>query len=125
VLFSLQELIDSNISITVNNIFFDFDKYELKGASNNELNRISEILKENRNYIIEIAGHTDSVGTNEYNLILSKNRADAVKNYLINKGIESERIHSKGFGNAFPVETNQTEEGRAKNRRVEIKFRKE
>ncbi|HPI18894.1 MAG TPA: OmpA family protein [Candidatus Kapabacteria bacterium] len=123
VLFSLQELIDSNISITVNNIFFDFDKYELKNASNNELNRISEILKEYRNYKIEIAGHTDSVGTKEYNIILSQNRADAVKNYLIRKGIENNRIHSKGFGNEFPVESNQTEEGRAKNRRVEIKFK--
>jgi len=51
-----------------------------------------------------------------------ENRADAVKNYLIRKGIENNRIHSMGFGNEFPVETNQTEEGRAKNRRVEIKF---
>ncbi len=123
VLFSLQELVDSNISITVNNIFFDFDKYELKNSSYNELNRIVEILKENSNYKIDIAGHTDSVGTKEYNIVLSQNRADAVKSYLINKGIESERIHSKGFGNEFPLESNLTKDGRAKNRRVEIMFK--
>ena len=122
ILYSLQELIDSNKPIIVNNIFFDFDKYVLKETSFNELERIVQILNENIDFKIEISGYTDSIGTNDYNKVLSQKRADAVKNYLVMKGIEMERISSKGYGNDFPVDSNNTEEGRAKNRRVEIQF---
>ncbi len=122
VLYSFRELIDSNKPVIVNNIFFDFDKYELKETSFNELERIVQILNENIDFKIEISGYTDSIGTNDYNKVLSQKRADAVKNYLLMKGIQNDRISSKGYGNDFPVDSNNTEEGRAKNRRVEIQF---
>jgi len=89
------------------------------------LKRIIEILKENNNFKIEISGHTDSIGTDEYNLQLSQKRADEIKKYLIQNGIIDNRIISKGYGNTFPITSNQTEAGRAENRRVEIFFKTE
>ena len=74
---------------------------------------------------IEIQGHTDNVGTEESNLKLSQDRADAVKKYLVNKGIVSDRITSIGYGQSVPIADNNTEEGKAKNRRTSLKVIKE
>ncbi len=104
------------------NIFFDFDSYELLHESYAELNKISEFLKENPNIKIEIGGHTDNVGTQAYNKALSENRAKAVYSYFINQGISSQRLSYKGYYFSVPIANNETEEGRAQNRRTEFKI---
>jgi len=83
---------------------------------------VVKILKDNPDVSIHIEGHTDSIGTEEYNLQLSRKRAESVRNYLVSKGISPERITIFGFGASMPIATNQTEEGRALNRRVEVWF---
>ncbi len=105
-------------------IFFNFDSSTLMNESFGPLEDVVKIVKGQAklNFIVE--GYCDSVGTTAYNLSLSKRRASAVKNYFISKGISSSRISSIGYGEANPIATNLTEEGRAKNRRVEIKTKK-
>ncbi len=107
-------------STILRNIFFEYDKYELKPESKAELNRLVEMLKNNPDVNIEIGGHTDSIGSYEYNINLSLNRAKSVYNYLVEKGISSERLKYKGYADTKPVDTNETEEGRANNRRTEF-----
>lgn len=85
---------------------------------------MAEILK-SRAYKIEISGHSDNTGTDELNDRLSQQRAEAVRNYLIGKGIAAETMTAKGYGKRKPIADNDTEEGRKKNRRVEIKFIKQ
>jgi len=114
--------IEKGESVRLNNIFFETDKYELKPESYAELNRLLQILKKNPSIQIEISGHTDNVGTVFYNLILSKNRAQAVFDYLLSAGIDKSRLASQGYGVTKPIADNETEEGRQLNRRVEIKF---
>ncbi len=109
--------------IVLNNVFFDFDKYEIQNASITELNRILELTKANSKIKIAIEGYTDNVGNDSYNMGLSQRRADAIKNYLIKNGVaESQISYSKGYGKANPIDTNDTKEGRQKNRRVEFKI---
>lgn len=115
----LQPL-EVNARITLENIFFDFDQYDLKPESKIELNKVVHLLKANPSLTIQINGYTDSVGSEQHNLELSKNRAQAVVNYLISKGIESQRLNAKGYGASHPVASNETEEGRALNRRTEM-----
>ncbi|MEJ5287479.1 MAG: Outer membrane lipoprotein omp16 precursor [Candidatus Kapaibacterium sp.] len=122
ILYPIEFLVEKQKKVRLNNIFFDFDKYDLKPESFLELDRVVKILNENPNFNIHIEGHTDSIGTEEYNLQLSRKRAEAVRNYLVSKGIARERITIFGFGASMPVATNETEEGRALNRRVEIWF---
>jgi len=107
--------------VVLHNIFFDTDKYELKSESTAELDRLTEFLKKNPTMKIEIGGHTDNVGTDQHNVELSQNRADAVYKYLIGKGIAKGRLSSKGYGKTMPVDTNDNAEGRANNRRTEFK----
>ncbi len=107
-------------TIRLNNIFFDFDKAELKPESYPELNRLVHILNLNPEMEIQISGHTDNFGTKQYNLKLSKNRADAVVQYILENGITPSRISSVSFGKSKPIATNETEEGRQLNRRVEF-----
>lgn len=109
-------------SVVLNNIFFETNDYSLLPNSQSELNILLELLEKNRNIVIEISGHTDNVGSQEYNLELSSKRANSVKTYLEEKGIEAIRLKSKGFGQTKPISVNQTEEGRAKNRRTEFKI---
>ena len=116
--------IEANASIVLKNIFFDVNKYDLKPASQVELGEVIRLLKENPTVSIQISGHTDSVGTAADNLLLSENRAKAVVNYLKSNGIDGKRLFFKGFGDTQPVSTNDTEEGRAKNRRTELKVMK-
>ena len=108
--------------ITLNNIFFAFDKDELTTSSYLELERVLEYMQKGRIQQIEIAGHTDSKGADEYNLSLSKRRATSVQKYFIANGIPAERVIAIGFGESKPIDTNDTPEGRKKNRRVEFKL---
>lgn len=112
--------IEAGATIRINNIFFEFGKYELLVDSYSELNRIVDFMKSNPKVEILINGHTDNIGDKNSNKILSQNRADAVKKYLIDKGIVAERLKSKGWGDSKPIADNQNEDNRQKNRRVEI-----
>ena len=114
--------IEKGLTFRLNNIFFDFDKSILKEESFPELNRLVNFLNENIFLKIEIAGHTDNQGNDSYNLKLSKDRANAVLEYLISKGISRNRITSVGYGETKPISTNDNEEGRQLNRRVEVKI---
>ncbi|MBR9977757.1 MAG: OmpA family protein [Bacteroidetes bacterium] len=106
-------------SIRLNNIFFDFDSDRLRDESKPELDRLFTMLEANPSMIIQIDGHTDDYGGYEYNLNLSRQRAAAVVDYVVSQGISSVRLVPRGFGKTRPVATNQTEEGRQLNRRVE------
>ncbi len=107
--------------ITLNNIFFRTSSFELEEQSKNELNRLVAFLKENNTVRIEISGHTDNQGTPANNQTLSQNRAKAVNDFLVKEGIAANRLIWKGYGQTQPVAKNDTEEGRAKNRRTEVK----
>ncbi len=107
---------------TVNNLFFDLGKAILKPESEPELKRIQQVMKENMALVIEISGHTDNTGSDEINNKLSLERANAVKDYLLNGNIDSSRIRTKGYGKSKPKADNSTEEGRQINRRVEIEI---
>lgn len=107
-------------SVRLNNIFFDLGKADLRPESAPELDRIVSTLNDNTKMVIELGGHTDNSGSNELNLRLSQDRADAVREYIIGKGIEPDRVASKGFGETKPVAPNDTETGRQQNRRVEF-----
>ncbi|MFZ6000914.1 MAG: OmpA family protein [Bacteroidota bacterium] len=112
--------IEPNATITLNNIFFDFAKAILKPESFPELNRIVDLMNQRPTLQVEIAGHADASGPDDYNQLLSKFRADKVSGYLIEKGIAKERITITHFGETKPAATNDTKEGRSKNRRVEF-----
>ncbi len=111
-------------SITVNNIFFEYNKSDLRPESYSELDRLVELLKEYPNVKVEISGHTDSDGSDSYNKRLSQSRAQSVVNYLIKKGINKNNLIAIGYGESKPIADNKTDEGKAKNRRVEFKFLK-
>jgi OmpA-OmpF porin, OOP family len=106
--------------IRINNIFFEFGKAELKTESFSELNRLVKLMEQNATMEIALGGHTDNVGSEESNLKLSTDRAKSVLDYLVSKGIAANRISSNGYGKSKPVTENETEEGRAQNRRVEF-----
>ncbi len=108
--------------VKLENIFFGFDSYEIDEKSFSELATVEHFMKENPTVKISVEGHTDNEGSASHNKTLSENRAKAVYNYLINKGIDASRLSYKGFGDSEPVATNDTEEGRALNRRTEIKI---
>jgi outer membrane protein OmpA-like peptidoglycan-associated protein len=117
----LLEPIAANSKITLNNVFFDFDKNELKQESFVELDKLADLLKKNPTVKIEISGHTDNKGDKKYNLTLSQKRAESVVNYLLQKGIAAARLVAKGYGDTMPIAPNDTEENKAKNRRTEVK----
>ncbi len=104
----------------LDNILFDFDRFEIKSHYYSDLDKIAAMLRQNPDAKIEIQGHTDNIGTAEYNQRLSEKRAGTVKNYLVEKGIEKERLFPKGFGFTIGRAPNENETGRALNRRVEI-----
>ena len=111
-----------NATIVLRNIFFDFNKYELKPESQVELDKVVQLLQENPTVKIQIEGYTDNVGKATDNQKLSENRAKAVVSYLNSKGISLARLIAKGFGANQPVAPNSTEQGRAQNRRTELKI---
>ena len=100
--------------------FFDFDKAVLKAEGKAKLDDLASKVKAINLEVIIAVGHTDSVGTDAYNQKLSVRRAEAVKAYLVTRGIEKNRVYTEGKGEKQPVADNKTAEGRAKNRRVEI-----
>ncbi len=115
-----NKLIEANTPIELKNIVFDFDKYDLKEKSILELEKLTSFLHDNPKVNIEIHGHTDAEGSDDYNVNLSDARAKAVYLYLVQNGIDSNRMQYKGFGEAIPRTSNTSEENRAKNRRVEF-----
>jgi outer membrane protein OmpA-like peptidoglycan-associated protein/tetratricopeptide (TPR) repeat protein len=109
-------------SIVLKNIFFDFDKATIRSESANELDRLIKLLTENPTLKIELGSHTDSKGSDEYNQKLSQSRSQSVVTYLIGKGIATDRLVAKGYGETVPVATNDTDAGRQENRRTEFKI---
>jgi outer membrane protein OmpA-like peptidoglycan-associated protein len=112
--------VEPKTTIALNNIWFEFDQFTLSSESYPELNRLVELLNEQPSIKVEVAGHTDNVGSEQYNAALSKKRADKVAQYLIKKGISTDRVTTTSYGESRPTETNATKEGRQKNRRVEF-----
>ncbi len=108
--------------IILKNIFFDFDKATIRPESANELERLIKLLTDNPTIKIELGSHTDSKGSDDYNMKLSDNRSKSVVDYLIGKGIPTARLVAKGYGETKPIDTNDTDEGRQNNRRTEFKI---
>lgn len=121
ILIGLQP-IEPGAAIVLKNIFFDVNKFTLRNESITELDIIQKLMQENPRLVIEIAGHTDKVGSDADNLKLSLNRSNEVVNYLTGKGIEKSRMQAKGYGAASPIAPNTSEEGRALNRRTELRI---
>jgi outer membrane protein OmpA-like peptidoglycan-associated protein len=106
--------------MNMSDVLFDFDKATLKPDAREKLAKLSGIVLAYPGLKLTIEGHTDSIGSDEYNLTLSEKRAAAVRDYLVGAGVNSNGVTSQGFGKANPVASNDTNEGRAKNRRVEL-----
>jgi len=114
--------IEEGLTVVLKNIFFEFNSFELLPESYPELGKLIEYMTENKDIKIEIGGHTDNVGSKEYNKTLSENRAKSVYNYLIDKGIKKERLSYSGYDFSVPISDNSSDEGRALNRRTEFKI---
>ncbi|AWX46163.1 Outer membrane protein Omp38 [Flagellimonas maritima] len=115
--------VGEGINVTFNEdagVYFDTNKSDVRGTSASTLDKLAGIFKEYPNSNILVEGHTDSAGSEEYNNTLSKQRAQSVTNYLVAKGISSGRFTTKWYGESQPRESNETSEGKAKNRRVEL-----
>ena len=122
-LYVLLSKIERGKSVVLDNIFFAFDSFELDPKSDNEIDRLVSFLKDNPSVAIEIVGHTDNIGNEKRNRVLSENRALSVMKALVAKGIDPSRLVAKGLGMSAPVASNATEEGRQLNRRVECVVR--
>ena len=120
----MQPFKDGNRTV-IQNLFFDFNSAEILPESYATIERLYQFLKQNGRMKVTIEGHTDNIGTEKYNLELSKRRADAIRQALIEKGIKEDRIIARGMGRNNPIATNDTEEGRAQNRRVELVYGQE
>lgn len=115
------ERVEEGIKVEFNEkILFAFSKSDLGDSAKNNLNHLVTVLNKYPNTNIEVQGHTDSRGTDEYNMGLSERRAGTVADYLKSQGIAANRITTKGFGESAPAYTNDTPEGQAQNRRVEF-----
>jgi outer membrane protein OmpA-like peptidoglycan-associated protein len=111
---------ERGIVLTMGDVLFAFDKATLSPEAFRNIDKLADFLQKHPNRSVLIEGHTDSVGSDEYNLDLSEKRADAVKNALVAKGVGEERIIPKGYGKKYPVASNNTSDGRQLNRRVEV-----
>lgn len=120
---ALEPVVEGGMTV-LRNIFFETASYALKQESEVELNKLVEFLKANPSVKGEIAGHTDNVGDRKMNQVLSENRAKTVKDYLINKGIASDRLTSKGYADTVPMVPNDSDGNRAQNRRTEFRITK-
>ncbi len=107
-------------SVVLRNVFFETGSFDLSARSQAELNKLVSFLNKNYRMRIELGGHTDNVGAEAANKTLSQKRAEAVRSFLIAKGIPGERLTTKGYGTDMPVASNDSEEGRAQNRRTEF-----
>lgn len=110
-------------SVVLNNVFFDTDSYTLRDESKIELEKLAQFMETNAAVAIEIGGHTDDIGSDTDNQVLSERRASAVVEYLVSRGIAPERLSSVGYGESAPLVANDSQENRAKNRRTEFKIR--
>ena len=117
-----KEVIEK-INFAAKNVFFATGSYKLLAKSNKSLNAVVDLMKKDSSLSLSIDGHTDAQGSDESNQVLSDNRAGAVKNYLIMKGVDASRLKSTGYGETKPVADNKTAAGRAKNRRTEMTVR--
>jgi outer membrane protein OmpA-like peptidoglycan-associated protein len=106
------------------NLNFDFGKATIRESSFSSLDKLAQTLIDAKNWKLDIAGHTDDKGSDEYNLKLSQNRANAVKDYLVKKGVNAETITAQGFGESKPIVPNDNDSNRERNRRVEFKITK-
>lgn len=106
--------------IELDGVYFDFDKATLKPEAKSVLDQAAALLNKHERVVVEIAGHTDSMGSEDYNQGLSERRAKSVQDYLVAKGVKASRLSAKGYGESMPVASNDTKEGRAENRRVEM-----
>ena len=114
-------MIEEGIAVPINNIFFDSGLSELKDYSIPELRRISKIISDN-NLTVELSGHTDNIDSEEFNLKLSEDRANAVKIFLVSNGCDENKIITIGYGESQPLNNNSNSKERKENRRVEFKF---
>jgi outer membrane protein OmpA-like peptidoglycan-associated protein len=117
-IFKLKRIKEGN-SIVLNNIFFDYNKFDLKSESLPELDKLLDFMKKHPNIYVEIGGFTDSIGNEGYNLKLSRSRANEVYKYLLARGVPKKNMKIQGYGEGKPVASNKTEEGRKLNRRTE------
>ena len=117
-----KEVIEK-VTMAAKNVFFATGSYKLLAKSSKSLNEVADIMKGDESLMLDIDGHTDDVGTNESNQVLSENRAAAVRTYLISKGVAESRMTSAGYGEDKPIADNKTAAGRAKNRRTEMTVR--
>lgn len=101
-------------------ILFDFDSYSVKGSVKNSLNGLAKALVEHKDIKLKIDGHTDFIGSDQYNFNLSLKRANSIKSYLIGRGAMANNISVEGYGKQNPIASNKTEAGRSRNRRVEF-----
>lgn len=114
--------VQEGFSLVLRNVFFATASYDLLDASRSELDRVVQLMRKNPGMVVEIGGHTDSEGSDTYNQTLSQNRAGSVRQYLVNAGIPGVQITAKGYGESMPVANNETEAGRALNRRTEFRI---
>ena len=118
--YKIEPFLDSGQVSVMSNIRFDYGTATLKDTSFHELDKMVVQLSQQNKSVIEVSGHTDDVGSDEYNLMLSEERAKSVVNYLVGKGIRPWRLKARGFGEQVPIASNDTDEGRTLNRRVEM-----
>jgi outer membrane protein OmpA-like peptidoglycan-associated protein len=119
---AIKEEVKKKVDFAAQNILFATGSYKLLSSSNKGLNEVAKILQDNPDLKLSIDGHTDNTGTPEKNQTLSENRANAVKNYLVSKGVDEGRFTAAGHGQDEPIADNKTAAGRQKNRRVELKL---
>ncbi len=113
----------SGSSVVLNNLFFDYAKFDLRPESKVELNKVISFLSTNPEVKIEISGHTDNTGSRSVNQTLSTNRANSVYKYLVSSGVSPERLSFRGYADSRPIASNDTEANRARNRRIEMEIR--
>ncbi|MCE3280056.1 MAG: hypothetical protein K0S44_2247 [Bacteroidetes bacterium] len=121
VTFEYKLIINPPKMYTLDNVFFDTGKSTLKTESFKELNELAEYMLLKKSLKVEIAGHTDNVGNKDANQKLSEDRAKSVKAYLVKKGIQADRVVAKGYGDTQPVSDNDSDAGKQKNRRTEVR----
>lgn len=110
--------IPSNSSITLEGVNFEYNSAQLTGDSKPVLDRVVRGLKQHADVRVELQGYTDNTGSAAYNLRLSRRRAESVRDYLVSQGVDADQLQTRGFGETHPAASNNTAEGRAKNRRV-------
>jgi len=119
----VKEEVKAAVEMAAQDILFKLGSFELLPSSYEALDEVVKILAENPDYLLDIEGHSDSIGSARINKLLSARRAGTIFDYLVSKGIQADRILTIGYGSEKPIADNSTEEGRSKNRRVELKIR--